>query len=293
MAKQPNKLFVQEFKQMMIDRFNMYGTDQRFLINNLPLPHIPSLKFDKENGAYVKGITEPYFDKLNKSVVNVEKRQAWTKKEYDQHGKVLMKDGKPVVKDVTIPMESVVVSSSVNIELPNVKVVGVSKQKYRPSDGFLYVDYEVKNGVKIFYYAIPKVYLYKLNLCALILTKNTYRRAYKGYKIALQNGTYIYMYIIPYNPNRAMSYRLLGVKASPNFSNEVKTIIQWWQKQNVSFNYNLCMVENVNIAYSFIDGVVNVDDYRPYEHNSMGVMSTNNEDVEESGVETNENKVNN
>ena len=277
MAKQPNKLFVQEFKQMMTDRFNMYGTDKRFLINNLPLPHIASLKLDKENGAYVKGISEPYFDKLNKTVVNVEKRQAWTKKEYDQYGKVLMRNGKPVLKDITIPMDSIVVSTTVNIELPNVKTIGVSKRKYVPSDGYLYVDYEIKNGVKVFYYAIPKVYVYKLNLCALILTKNTYRRAYKGYKIALQNGSYIYIYVIPYNPNRAVSYRLLGIKASPNFNNEIKTIVQWWQRQNVTFNYDLCMVENNNIAYSFIDGVVNVDDYKPYG-DSMGTISTNNGD---------------
>ena len=275
MAKFPNRLFVSEFKQMMIDRYNMYGSDKRFLINNLPLPHIPSLQIDKENGAYVKGITESYFNKLNKTVVNIEKRQAWTKKVYDQYGKTLIENGKPVVKSVTIPMDSVVISSTVNIELPNAKIVGVSKKKYVPSDGFMYIDFEVKNGVKLFYYAIPKRYVYKLNLCALILTKNTHRRAYKGYKVALQNGTYIYLYIIPYNPNRAVTYRLLGVKASPNFDKEINTIVHWWQRNNVTFNYDICMVENNNIAYSFIDGVVNVDDYRPYT-TSLSEQATNN-----------------
>ena len=179
MAKLPDKLFMQEFRQMMIDRYNMYGTDPRFLINNLPLPHIPSLKAGV-NGAFIKGIREPYFDKLNKSVVTIEKRQAWSKKVYDQYGKVLCTNGKITVKECPIPQGSIVVSSTVNIQLPNTKCIGVTKQKYVPSDGFLYVDFEEKNGARLYYYAVPKQFVYKLNLCALILTKNSYRR-HTGY----------------------------------------------------------------------------------------------------------------
>lgn len=278
MAKMPDKLFMQEFRQMMSDRYNMYCTDSRFDVTKIFVPDIPTLKTNIVNGVLIKGVQEPYFEKLNKTVANIEKRRAWSKREYDQYGNIRYVDGNPVTRDIAIPMGSVVISSKTQISLPNSKVIGATKRKYLPSVGFLYIDYVIKDGQKLFYYAVPKCYVYKLNLCALVLTKNMHKRAYRGYKIALQNGSYVYLYVIPFT-NRGLNYRVLGLKASPNFNDEINAIVRCWQLNGTSFNYDLCKVENNNLGYSYIDGVCNSDDYRAYSE-SMDTMGYDVESVE-------------
>lgn len=276
-----DRLFKQEFTQMVKERVYLqpWSTDQRFLINNLPVP--PGIiNTEMAEGAYIRGIREPYFSDLNKTVVVLEKRQAWTKKEYDQHGNVLMVDGRPKVKEITIPRESVVVSSKKNIHLPNTKVVGASAVRYEPADGFKYIDFERrKDDTVVYYYAIPKSFVYKLNLCSLVLTKNTRGRQshYKGYRIVMQNGSYIYLYIIPYNKN-ARACRVLSIKANPNFKDEIAAIINYWEVNGIIFNRSLCTIgDNSNLGYTFVDGDLNVDDFIPYT-NSLSDITTNNDE---------------
>lgn len=276
-----DRIFKQEFSQMVKERayLNPWCSDKRFLINEMPIPNIGSTEL--VDGAYIKGITEPYFSELNKSIGIIEKRQAWTKKEYDQHGNVLTNaNGRTVLKEITIPRDSIVISSKKNIHMPNTKIVGVSKVKYVPSEGFKYVDFEKrKDGSTIYYYAIPKCYVYKLNLCALVLTKNSRGRQshYKGYRVILQNGKYAYLYIIPYRNNKAC--RVLSIKATPNFKKELDVIFNYWEASGLIFNRQLCTLGDSNLGYTFVDGDLNVDDFIPYDK-SLSEITTNNEDEE-------------
>ena len=278
-----DRIFKQEFSQMIKERIhlNPWCNDPRFDIVNLPVP-TGLCNTELSEGAYIRGIQEPYFSSLNKTIVKIEKRQAWTKKEYDQHGNILTDtNGKPVVKEITIPRDSVVVSSKKNIKLPNVKVVGVSKVKYVPSEGYKYIDFEKrKDGTIIFYYAVPKTFVYKLNLCALVISKNSRGRQshYKGYRIVMQNGKYVYIYVIPYRNNKAC--RVLSIKASPNFDKEIDYLIGYWEQIGIIFNRQLCEIgENSRLGYSYVDGDLNVDDFVPYSE-SLGDIITNNDEVE-------------
>ena len=279
-----DRIFKQEFSQMIKERIhlNPWCNDPRFDIVNLPVPN-GLCNTELSEGAYIRGIQEPYFSSLNKTVVKIEKRQAWTKKEYDQYGNVLKdRNGRPIVKDVTIPQGSVVVSSKKNIKLPNVKIVGVSKVKYVPSDGFKYIDFEKrKDGSVIFYYAVPKIYVYKLNLVSLVISKNSRGRQshYKGYRIVMQNGKYVYIYVIPYRNNKAC--RVLSIKASVNFDKEIEALISYWEQVGIIFNRQLCEVgENSRLGYAYVDGDLNIDDYVPYTE-SLGDVITNNDELEE------------
>ena len=277
-----DRIFKQEFAQMVKDRIhlNPWCNDSRFDILNLPVPNGIS-NTELSEGAYIRGIQEPYFSSLNKTVVRIEKRQAWTKKEYDQHGNILTDaKGKPVLKEITIPRDSVVVSSKKNIKLPNVKVVGVSKVKYVPTEGYKYIDFEKrKDGTIIFYYAVPKDSVYKLNLCALVISKNSRGRQshYKGYRIVMQNGKYVYIYVIPYRSNKAC--RVLSIKASPNFDNEIEYLINYWERSGIVFNRQLCEIgENTRLGYSYVDGDLNVDDFVPYSESLGDIINNNDED---------------
>lgn len=277
-----DRIFKQEFTQMVKERIhlNPWCNDSRFDILNLPIPNGLN-NTELSEGAYIRGIQEPYFSSLNKTVVKVEKRQVWTKKEYDQHGNILTDvNGKPVVKEITIPRDSVVVSSKKNIKLPNVKVVGVSKVKYVPAEGYKYIDFEKKkDGTVIFYYAVPKTFVYKLNLCALVISKNSRGRQshYKGYRIIMQNGKYVYIYVIPYRNNKAC--RALSIKASPNFDKEIDYLIGYWEQVGIIFNRQLCEIgENSRLGYSYVDGDLNVDDFVPYSESLGDIITNNSED---------------
>lgn len=306
MAIQPNVLFNKEFKTMLFDLKNMNCNNEIYTIHKIPVPQLDTLSLDIANGGIIKGVKEPYFIALNDKVVNIEKRQAWTKREYDQYGKILRdKDGNELKKDITIPMGSVVISTDVNIKLPNVDPNSAYRQKYVPHDGFKYIDFmsetittsvpyyrtlsreqlqqimqsTAENSMqqqmlnrpvqqmskkKTFYYEIPKDYVYELNLCALVISKDSRRKTYDGYKIALTNGTSIYLYVLPFT-GRQNTYRVLGLKTSPDFNSEITKIVQMWQQQGLSFDYDLCKLDNNNLGYTHIQGDCSISDYVAYD----------------------------
>ena len=269
MAKNSDDLFRKEFKAMMTSRFSMWGYDEKFSVQNLKVPQMASLQYGKDtDGAVIFGIQEPYFSNLNKKIVEIEGRQAWVKRLYDSHGNFL-KDahtGKVMTKDVPVPHDSVVVSSAENIRLPNTKTVGVSKVQYEPSEGFRYIDFDTVKGGRKYYYIVPKKNVYRLNMCALVLSKRALGRRdryYRGYKIALQNGTWIYIYVLPV-VRRQTSYRVLSVKPSPDFQSDITTLVKWWQTRGYTFNYDDCLINNENVAYIYLEGTISDDEYKPY-----------------------------
>lgn len=279
----PDKLFCTEFRQMMNERNMHLKSDPRFHLVELPMPDLGkmfSVNIGRSLGKIV-GVKEPYFSKLNGSMVTILKRGTYRKRQVDSFGKFI-KDSKGnlVYTQVPVPRESVAVLSSVSIGLKNSVVEHGVKKKYQPSKGFKYVDYIVRDGKKSFIYIIPREMVYRLNTCALALSQNSMRNYYKGYKLALQNGSYVYMYVIPTYKYRSQSnYRVLGVKAGIDFSQEVITILNLWQSLGVIFDLEKTSVGGgLNLGIITLEGTLYAEDYKPLG-NSMKVEKDEDEDL--------------
>lgn len=276
MAKTVDEIFRRDFKRMMSERKNYYGADARFYINNLPVPTIPSmLTLKNSKMVLIKGVQEPYFSKLNGKVAYIFKRQSWEKRLYDSEGKFRKEGDKFLTQKVTIPRDSIVIGSTVNINLPNTEMVGKIKRKYYPADGYKYIDYQIINNKPIYFYYIPKSFVYEVNLCAMILSNVVHKRYYWGYKVALQNGTMAYLYVIPFNPRSQRNYRVLSIKASTNFKKEFEMLLSHWQMMGASFNSKNLAEDDLRLCYEYVDGVCDADDYVP-----IGNVIANVDDIE-------------
>lgn len=276
MAKTVDEIFRRDFKKMMNERRNYYGSDARFYINNLPVPTIPSMSVLKNSkSVIVKGITEQYFSKLNGKVAYIFKRQSWEKRLYNSDGEFRKDENGYMTQKITIPRDSIVIGSSINIGVPNTEMVGKIKRKYLPTEGYKYIDYQVINGKTIYFYYIPKSFVYELNLCAMIVSSTAHKRYYWGYKVALQNGTTAFLYVIPFNPRSQRNYRILSVKASTNFKKEFDLLFNHWQTMGASFNSKNLSEDDLRLCYEYMDGVCDADEYEP-----IGNVISNIDDIE-------------
>lgn len=264
-----DECFVRDFKEMMAAR--------RSVCQGANIPGLPVPKFDKAVAGELKGhmflirgIKEEYFDKLNGEEVQQVAKGNLTKRIAGSDGKFLLdKKGQPRTQDVTVPSGSIVILSSRSIGLKNWVMVKGEKKKHKPTEGFAYVDFvETKSGRK-YMYIIPKNYVYRLNMCALVLTPNTRRVFYKGSRLALQNGSYIFMYVVPYTYRNSQEARVIGIKSSPNFDEEVRMLLEGWVHRGVLFNPSLTQLDEqvgglVNVGLQDIGGTVAVEDWSKY-----------------------------
>lgn len=275
MAKSSDNVFCAEFKKMMFDRLNCYGYDERFSLTGIELPVLDTLNVtDNSCPCMVRGISADYFSKLNDDIVNLEVRQSWDKRKFDSSGNFISnKDGTYATVHITVPKDSAVVRSRISIGVPNMVNINGVYRRYNQPDGFKYIDFEDIDGVRYFYYYIPKENIYKLNLCALVLTTSQLKRYYRGIKVALQNGTYMYLYVIDYNPRKQMSYRVASIKASPNFDMEIDSILNLWLNNLFIFNRDDTMIDSRSLAYDYMDGVCLEEDFVPYDKSYNGVDS--------------------
>jgi hypothetical protein len=235
-----NELFFKDFNEMMSDRRAHYANDPRFQLMELPIPAMPGVQTGNIGVALclIKGVKEPFFDALNNEVVTLVGKTTLTKRQPSPEGGWRTDaNGNPLKIQVPVPNDCVAVISEKNIKLRRTLEDG---KQYVASGGYKYVDYFDNNsGKRKFIYIIPRDCVYRLNTCALILTFNIHRSFYRRYKLALQNGSYIYMYVVPYKRRTDnQSYRILGVKAGCDFQKEVYDIISLWMNYNAIFNLN-------------------------------------------------------
>ena len=257
------EIFVQEFNQMMAQRKAETGFIN---LQDIPLPD--SLRgrmfIEKNELAYINGISDEYYSKLNDSEVKLFPKVKLNRRKFDYKGEYIKdKNGNFVLEDVTLPNGCVAILSDTRIGVP---------LKYKPSEPFEYVDVISKeiNGVRHnkFIYIVPKNYCYKLNQTALVLSWTKLRVYYSGVRLALTNGHYIFFYVIPYKPTTSQhNYRVLHCKTTDDFSEEVSLIRDFWLKHNFIFNPADCeLFEGVkgreNMAYERINGVL--DEYERY-----------------------------
>lgn len=230
-------------------------------IYSVPLPD--SVKNWDVSGSYVyaiKGIEEEYFSLLNKTMVKqLPKKYEVKRRIIDKATKSFKKDesGSFVYEDIQVPTASAVVISDVQIGLPY-------KQYVNPPKGYMYVDFTVDKGSKVYIYALPKDYLYKVNQTALVVSvkdmKNFWGRGY----LTWDSGK-VFLHVIPYNPNaKYVGSKILKTGTTLDYSSEVKEIIDYWQKVNLIPNVNLCALstgENLCLKST----VVGYDSYIPIE----------------------------
>lgn len=274
--KTADQIFVKEFKDMMNGRRSMSGV---FNLVDIPVPNIPTLisNLGKGEVCLVRGIKESFFDTLNNAEVQLVTTPILVKRQVLSDSSFRVdKNGDYVFTQVPVKQGFVAVHSNKSIGLRNrIEVNGVER-KHTPTEGFRYVDFFELNGERRYIYLIPKENVYPLSLCALIITPNTHRNFYKGCKVALQNGHYLYLYVIPYKAGKeTRGYRVLGVKPSTIFDVEVKKLLQYWMRISVIFDLNLTALENqvggeINVGIMDLVGTLGTEDYIRTKH-SLGM----------------------
>lgn len=263
--KTNDMVFAKEFREMMYGRRSMTSG---FKVTDLPLPALDTLHrgVPKRKLALIKGIPEPFFDRLNGSEVELVGRTTLKKRQVLSDG-TFRKDenGNYVTEPVTVSQDCVAVLSPISIGLRRY----VDGREHKVSKGYKYVDYVDLPSGRRYIYIVPRAYVYRLNLCALILTPNRRRVFFKGCKLALQNGHYIYLYVIPYTYRENMDAVVVGVKSIPDFDKEVMTILTYWTQVGVIFPLRLTALEGnvrglVNLGIEDLEGTVVVDDFQRY-----------------------------
>lgn len=269
MSNTMDNIFSREFKEMMNTR---KGMAKGLNIQNIPIPPYTSQAMSKGlpkyKSAKVKKIAEPYFDRLNNTEAFILSRMQLKKRQVLSNGTFRKdKEGKYVTDDVSVPNGSVAILSPISIGLKNYTLDKRGKKvKHVPSQGFKYVDFVNYNNQRHYIYIVPKDYVYRLNVCALVLTPNKRRNFYKGYKLALQNGTYAYLYVIPYTYRDQVDLKILGVKATFEFTQEINQTMTFWMQKGVLFNLALTNLENnvngkTNLGYEELEGTIITEDY--------------------------------
>jgi hypothetical protein len=154
-----------------------------------------------------------------------------------------MKDkaGNFILQDVPCPHDCTAIISPISIQVPT---------KFKSKEGSQYVDMISRKNPDgsisyRFVYIVPKKYCYLLHQTALVLSWNKLRRFYSGVMLSMQNGSNLFMYIIPYNPNaQSAGRRVLHCKASVDYSTEIQMLKDFWIKNNIIFNPAWCQLDD-------------------------------------------------
>lgn len=265
-------VFAKEFNEMMNQR---RAENSGFSIKDIPCPDLGLIGADDYvvggKLAYVQGISEPFFESLNSNTVEIVKGRTFNKRMSfkDTDGTVKFrnaKNGENMTSEVYVDTGFVAVYSSVNIHLPNrVERDGV-KKKYIPTEGFKYVDFVDTPKGRKFMYIIPMECVYPMELCALVISLNKHRAYYKGCKVALTNGHFVYVYAIPYKYRENSGYYLIGAKPNPNFDKEMNQLLEYWMEHNILFDLNMTALESqfkgsANLGIVDIPGTCMPEDY--------------------------------
>lgn len=265
-------VFAKEFSNMMNDRKSV---NTGFSIKDIPCPNLGLITADDYVAggklAFVKGIDEPFFSDLNNTNVEVVKGRSFKKRlsYFDENGKTQFrkeKDGQGMTTEITVEKGFVAVYSSINIHLPNKVEVNREKKNYNPTKGYRFVDFMDTDKGRKYLYLIPMQYVYPMELCGLVISLNKHRAYYKGCKVALTNGHYVYVYSIPYKYRENTGYYLIGAKPSPDFDKEMNQLLDYWMKNNILFDLNMTALDsnykgNVNLGIVDIPGTCMASDY--------------------------------
>lgn len=274
-------VFYREFVDMMNGRRACLQQGFRYI--DLPLPNLSTMisGAPKRKQVWISNkedskIEEQFFSALNGTQAELVGKTTLLKRQFLSNGD-FRKDAKGnfVFTQIPVKHECVAILSPVNIKLKRFEIDEKGKKKdIKVDELYRYVDYvEAKDGTRKYIYIIPKKHVYRLNMTALVITPNKHKNFYKGCKIALQNGNYIYMFLIPYKYSENLSYRVLGVKPSVNFDVEVQCILQTWMKMGVMFNLNMTVLNNpvkgiANLGFQELEPTLDMGAFESYDENT-------------------------
>ena len=230
-------------------------------IYSIPLPPESKSWYVSGTELYsIKGIEEPYFEKLNKTMVRrLPKDKKVLKRKIDPKTRSFARDdeGKYIYEDVVVPTGSIIVLSDIRIGLPYEK-------RHKPSDGFGYIDFVMSEDTYEYIYIIPKSYLYRVHQTALAMSVKSMKNYEGSGYVTWENGT-IFLHIIPYNPNSSYTgTKILKTAYSLNFSTEIKLLLDYWQKIDLIPNIQLCELQDgTNLVLK--PTVVGYEEYEPVD----------------------------
>ncbi|HBG5344199.1 TPA: hypothetical protein KQG29_001563 [Clostridioides difficile] len=212
-------------------------------LNSITIPPLPNLieGIPPSPLIFVMGIERKYFSLLNNSKAEL----------------LDLSSQKKLTMNKNISKHCVFIVSKIFIGITNGR-----KLKNFKNDKFNYIGYiEKEDEEKSYIYIIPKKYVYKINICALILTSKKIDKFYNGFKLIKQDGEPVYLYVIPYQYKK-YSYSILALKYSSNFNKEIKLILNHWINKNYIFDFNLTYLETYidktyNLAIQHYSSTIN------------------------------------
>jgi hypothetical protein len=242
----PTKQFVKEFINMAENR---RAVTRNFEISTLLLPNLGGKLNPQGEYKKVVGIEEPFFELLNGEIVEVLSDKEMQKREVLPNGKFLMnEDGTESSYTVEVPTGAVIIKTTKNIKLRNHIIKDGEKYEIKIDNmRFKYIDYQddPDNQVREYFYYIPRENLEEVNLTALIVTVGTRSKRYKGYKIVLQNGYMVNLYVIPFKKQKTDTYRVVAISENENyeFKQEIEALMQFWEANKIMFPRHLTELE--------------------------------------------------
>jgi hypothetical protein len=264
-----DQVFVREFKEMMSTRHAISAERGQIGLSQIPVPNNDALTKSRPV-VYIKGIKEPFFSRLNKSQAMLTNKTTLNKRQVLSDGSFRKDDNNQYVVDkIKVPNSAVALASPISIGLKRqYKDSSGVVQTYIQSKSFRYIDYIDRKSGRVYIYVIPKTFVYRMAQVALIVTMAKRSKYYGAVKIALQNGTFCHLSIIPYSGREMPDAHLISVKATLNFTNEITHLLQVWQHHAVIFDLSLTTLEIsvnglTNIAYIELEPTLSVDDYEP------------------------------
>lgn len=295
MSQTYDNIFNREFKEMMNSR---KAVVTGFALGSVPLPDFTSLPSSGSNRskiylgaktrkiALVRGVTEPFFERLTNTEVELVGRTKLMKRQVLSDGSFRKdKDDKYVVDEITVPHTSVAILSPISIGLKNtIKSDRGVDLAHKPSEGFRYIDYvDTKDGRR-YIYLIPRINVFRLSLVALAISTSRHRNFYHGTRIALQNGHFVYLYTYPYTYRENLGSRVIGLKATTDFDAEVRHLLSFWKEKQVMFNIeDTSLSEQIggvtNLGFQEMEGTLTTEDFVPYSISLADEKIDNLEDV--------------
>lgn len=274
-----DEIFAKEFKKMMND---LKATSGYINLTDIPVPPemVTMMQRSHSEMVAIYPMNDQYYSRLGNTMA-ILWRGTLKKRKFDYKGNFMTdKSGNFIYQDISCPGDCAAVVSSISIQVP---------LKYKPSENMSYVDMisrKLDDGSDetYFVYIIPKKYLYKINQTALVLSWNKLRVYYSGVQLAMQNGRYLYLYIIPHKPTRngQHNYRVLMTKPSIDYSAELMLLNKYWLDNNIIFNPAICELnepvrDTTNVAMFQLDGVI--EDYVLLDPNKNLANVDNMEDA--------------
>lgn len=227
-----DEVFYKEFRNTMsVLRCKNEGD---FKLSQIPIPKL-EYKIDKAKRIFIHGVKDNYYTNLNDTEALLWSKPDLKSRKFSREGFLKDRDGNYVYTHVKLPKDCVALVSDKKIGVP---------LSYKTEELFQYVDYIENKGEVSYVYIIPKKYCYNMNTTALVLSTTPLRSYYSGISIHTTKGVLIYLFIVPYKPNKDYSeYRILTTKTSLDYKDLVNKILSYWEAKGVIFNRKLTAFE--------------------------------------------------